>query len=260
MKLEFITEEDLYVLPLFEEFFRNVPADFEIVRVSCCRIMGNRPRLQLVRELIWLYGITGFCRMVMRHLIARLLSHLPRQPRASRYYSIEQLCASYGVEYARIGNPNAEPFAQEVTARGADILVSVACPFILKRRLLETPPLGCINLHNAPLPKYKGMMPTFWQLYHGERSVGLTIHYMTEKLDDGRVLFQGRLGIEPDETLDHLIRRSKRRAAKCLLQVLQEMGQGTAAAVPLIKEGASYFTFPNRQQIREFHRRGLRAI
>jgi methionyl-tRNA formyltransferase len=260
MKLEFITEEDLYVLPLFEEFFRNVPADFEIVRVSCCRLMGNRPRHQLIRELIWLYGLVGFFRMAARHLVARLLSRLPRRPGRRRYYSIEQLCAAYGVEYARIGNPNAESFAQEVTARGADILVSVACPFILKRRLLEVPPLGCINLHNAPLPQYKGMMPTFWQLFHGERSVGLTIHYMTEKIDDGRVLFQDRLEIEPAETLDHLIRRSKRRAAHCLAHVLQELCQGTATPVPLGKDNSSYFTFPSRQQIREFHRRGLRAI
>jgi methionyl-tRNA formyltransferase len=97
-------------------------------------------------------------------------------------------------------------------------------------------------------------------MFHGEKSVGLTIHYMTEKIDDGMVLFQDRLEIEPAETLDHLIRRSKRRAAHCLGRVLRELVNGTATPTPLDKENGTYFSFPSRQQIREFHRRGLRAI
>jgi len=260
MRVEFITEEDLYVLPLFEEFFRKFGAEFEIVRVSCCRIMGGRPRLKLLRELTWLYGIFGLLRLLARYAVAHLLSRLPRRRGANRYYSLKQLCAAYGVAYAPIGNPNADAFVDEVTARGADILISVACPFILKRRLLSLPRLGCVNLHNAPLPRYKGMMPTFWQMFHGEKSVGLTIHYMTEKIDDGMVLFQDRLEIERAETLDHLIRRSKRRAAHCLGRVLRELVNGTATPTPLDKENGTYFSFPSRQQIREFHRRGLRAI
>jgi hypothetical protein len=55
MKIEFVTEEDLYVLPLFEEFFRQYASEFEIVRVSCCRMMGNRRRLKLARDLTCLY-------------------------------------------------------------------------------------------------------------------------------------------------------------------------------------------------------------
>jgi methionyl-tRNA formyltransferase len=120
--------------------------------------------------------------------------------------------------------------------------------------------MGCINLHNAPLPRYKGMMPTFWQMLHGETAVGLTIHYMTEKIDDGRVLFQSMMEISRDETLDQVIRRSKERAAHSLAQVLRQLSEGTATAVVLSNEGGSYFTFPDRGAIREFRRRGLRAI
>lgn len=261
MKIEFLTEEDaLYILPFFEEFLRNFSATFEILQVSCCPLMGSRPRTQLVRELLWLYGAIGFSRLLTRYLIARVLSPMPRGPDAGRYYSISQLCAAYGVPYRRIGNPNTEAFVSEVAGRKADIVVSVACPYILKRRILETPRLGCINLHHAPLPRYKGMMPTFWQLYHGESHVGLTIHSMAEKIDEGQALLQDNLEVRSGESLDELIRRSKRRAAYALARVLGDLDAGTARPVPLGQEDASYFTFPNRAQIREFRRRGFRAI
>jgi methionyl-tRNA formyltransferase len=260
MKIEFLTEDDFYVLPLFEEFFRRHASRFDIVRVSCCRTMGNRPRGELLRHLLCLYGFTGFMRLLGRYGAARLLSRLPRGPNAPGYYSIEQLCGAYGVPYERIGNPNAEDFRQAVSDRRAEVLISVACPYILKRALLEMPPLGCINLHNAPLPRYKGMMPTFWQVFHGETALGLTIHYMTEEIDDGQILFQDWMEVRQDDTLDQLIRRSKRRAAQCLAQVLDRLETGTIQPVPLSKENSSYFTFPNRDEIREFRRRGLRAI
>jgi len=260
MKIEFLTEEDMYVLPFFEELFRDYAGDLEIVRVSCCRAMGNRSRRQLLRALVSLYGPVGFLRLAARHAGSRVLSLLPRRRGGRHYYSIRQLCTSYGVSYGRVQNPNAEEYLQALADRAPDLIVSVACPFILKRRLLETPRLGCINLHNAPLPRYKGMMPTFWQLFHGERAVGLTIHYMNEKIDEGHVLFQDRMDIRPGETLDQLIRRSKRRAAHCLVDVLGQLEDGSARSVPLSKAGSTYFTFPNLDQIREFRRRGLRAI
>jgi methionyl-tRNA formyltransferase len=104
------------------------------------------------------------------------------------------------------------------------------------------------------------MMPTFWQMYHGEPKAGLTVHYMSEKVDEGAALLQEDLNIEPGETLDDLIRRSKRHAAHCLARVLRSIASNTATTLPLNREKGSYFTFPTFAEIREFHRRGLRAI
>ena len=260
MRIEFLTQEDsLYTLPFFEELFR-ISTDVDIVHVSCCPIMGERPRSQLARELLWLYGPAGFARLCSRYVASRCLSRLRRPRNARRYYSIQQLCQSYSVSFESIQNPNSEDFISQILSRGSDMIVSVACPYILKRRLLSTPPMGCINLHHALLPRYRGMMPTFWQLYNGERSVGLTIHYMTEKLDEGGCLLQETLDIDPTETLDELIRRSKKRAARSLVRVLGQLESGAPVPVTLAGKEGSYFTFPSRQQIREFHCKGLRAI
>lgn len=261
MRIEFLTQDDpLYILPLFEEFFRSQGGQFEVVRVSSCPTMGSRSRSKLVRELLQLYGPFGLARLLTRVAASKLMGKRRVPAGAPHYYSLRQLCWAYGAEYRDIGNPNAPEFVAEVKERNCDLIVSVACPYILKKDLLSIPRLGCINIHHAPLPRYKGMMPTFWQMYHGEKSVGLTIHKISERIDEGAALLQERLTIEPGETLDHLIRRSKRHAAHCLVKVLNNIQTGSVEPKPLDQATSSYFTFPTFDEIREFHRRGLRAI
>jgi methionyl-tRNA formyltransferase len=261
MRIEFITDDNpLYVLPFFEEFFRNYGAEFKIVHVSSCRSMGKRPRRKLAEELFHLYGYIGSLRLAARIASARCLGLLPKSKNAPRFYTLEQLCRAYGVPCQRIDNPNTRQSLAEFESRASDLIVSVACPYILKKELLELPRLGCINIHNAKLPKYKGMMPTFWQMFHGETEIGITVHYMASAIDEGAVLLQDGLKIEPAESLDHLMRRAKRFGALCMARVLRSLGSKTQSVTTVDERQGSYFTFPTIEQIREFRRRGLKAI
>jgi methionyl-tRNA formyltransferase len=261
MKIEFLTQDDpLYILPFFEEFFRYYGEEFKILQISLSRAMGKRPRLQLMRELFNLYGVSGSVRIAGRLLRARLLDRIPRRRGAGRYDTLYQLCRSYGLPCARIGSPNAPEFIEGARLRCADVIVSVACPYILKEALIELPLRGCVNIHHAPLPRYKGMMPTFWQMYNAEGRVGVTVHYMVPKVDQGAALLQEFLPIESGESLDQLIRRSKRHGAHCMARVLRQIAQGTQQVLLPSAEDGSYFTFPTLEQIRAFRRRGLCAI
>jgi methionyl-tRNA formyltransferase len=261
VRIEFITQDDpIYILPLFEEFFRHYSQVCKVEGIACCRTMGNRPRRQLLLELKQLYGVTGLMRLLSRVAVGRIVGMWPMGRNAGRYFSLSQLCRAYDVPYQTIDNPNAADFVAAVKKRNCDVIVSVACPYILKKAFLEIPRLGCINIHHAPLPRYKGMMPTFWQMYHGEQSVGLTVHYMAEKVDEGAALLQEELKINSEETLDTVIRRSKRHAAHALASVLQRIASGSCTTIPLNSERGSYFTFPTRTEICEFQQRGLRAI
>jgi methionyl-tRNA formyltransferase len=261
MRIEFLTQDDpLYVLPFFDEFVRHYVSEFQILQIATSPVMGKRSRSQMIKELTQLYGPVGMVRLTARVAGARILGKLPKRAGASRYSTLSQLCHSHGILHEKIGNPNASEFVESVRRRGADLLVSVACPYILKAPLLTIAPKGAINIHHAPLPRYKGMMPTFWQMFHGEKSVGLTIHYMSARIDEGEALLQEKQAIEPGESLDHLIQRSKRYGAHCMAQVLRQIRDGRVERTPLDHSQGSYFTFPTAEEIREFRRRGNRAI
>jgi methionyl-tRNA formyltransferase len=66
-----------------------------------------------------------------------------------------------------------------------------------------------LNLHNAPLPRYRGMSPINWALKNGERSHGVTLHEVTPGVDSGPIVSQVEYSIYPDtdEVID-VYRRS----------------------------------------------------
>jgi methionyl-tRNA formyltransferase len=104
------------------------------------------------------------------------------------------------------------------------------------------------------------MMPTFWQMYHGESYLGVTVHLMGAKIDEGTALLQEVMEIPAGATLHDLIRRSKRHGAHCIAQALRLFNSNSCSLKPLNTEKGTYFTFPTVDEIREFHRRGYRAI
>jgi methionyl-tRNA formyltransferase len=61
-----------------------------------------------------------------------------------------------------------------------------------------------VNIHNGPLPQYRGVNPINWALKNGECRHGVTIHEMTPGIDDGPVLAQRLFPIDPalDEVID----------------------------------------------------------
>ncbi|HTY84373.1 MAG TPA: formyltransferase family protein [Silvibacterium sp.] len=84
-----------------------------------------------------------------------------------------------------------------------DLAVSVFYDKIIKAWFIDK----CkriINLHNGPLPKYRGVSPINWALKNGENEHGVTIHEITPGIDDGPIIGQVKYSIYPafDEVID----------------------------------------------------------
>jgi methionyl-tRNA formyltransferase len=139
-----------------------------------------------------------------------------------------------------------------------DLIVSVSCPQIFRGPLIELPPQGCLNMHGALLPKYRGIAPSFWMMVQGEGKAGVTVFFVNEGIDAGDVIEQDGFEIYAEETLDQFIIRSKQIACHALLRAIKKVEEGNPQRVPLNTEEGSYFGFPTREAYREFRRRGRR--
>ena len=87
--------------------------------------------------------------------------------------------------------------------RSIDLAVSVFYDKIIKAWFIDS----CkriINLHNGPLPKYRGVSPINWALKNEEIEHGITIHEITPGIDDGPIISQVKYSIYPefDEVID----------------------------------------------------------
>ena len=69
-----------------------------------------------------------------------------------------------------------------------DLLVSILGSEIFKKDLLNIAPLGCINLHSSLLPKYRGLLPSFWILKNKEKFSGVSVFFVDEGIDSGQII------------------------------------------------------------------------
>jgi methionyl-tRNA formyltransferase len=116
--------------------------------------------------------------------------------------SLSGWARSNGVAIVESGHYKDLPEALLANQR-IDLAVSIFYDRIIKAWFIDS----CkriINLHNGPLPKYRGVSPINWALKNGEYEHGVTIHEITPGIDDGPIVGQVKYSIYPeiDEVID----------------------------------------------------------
>lgn len=260
MRIFFITQDDPFFIKIFfDRFFEVRPEGVEIVGAAVARTMGESKRA-LLKRLYDFYGPVDLVRMLSRYGVRQLLAQTVGRISRRHPVTLEQVFRSHGVPVVRPTNVNGKKFRGWLSEQQPDLLVSVAAPQIFKKRLLAIPRIACINVHTARLPKYRGMLPNFWVLYHGDPTSAVTVHTMDEKIDRGRMLVQREFPIEADESLDQLIRRTKRLGAECVAETIERIGREGLVPIDPPEVEPSYFSFPTREHARELRARGRRLL
>lgn len=267
MKILFITQDDPFYIPhFFREFFDHLD-DPEIVvhGVVIQAPLGKKSLRGLVKQMLGFYGPVDFARVGAKYVAWKALNKLAVRGFGGRFpgaFSLEHLLLARGIPIVHAANVNAPEFVGRVRSEGIDLVVSVAASAKFRAELLRAPPLGCINVHNSRLPVNRGMLPNFWSLYHSDTQPvsGMTVHRMNETLDDGAIVLQEDLHLDPRESLDRLIVRTKKLNAHLILRALALFKRGEAPSLPNDASKATYNTFPTREDVRRFREKGLKLL
>lgn len=257
----FITQDDpFYVRLFFEAFFKSYEALDAVKGVVIAKAMGKKSIFQLARQMFDFYGPIDFLRMGLKYAFHKLMAHAPALSLKNRSYSLTQLCHRHDIEVIHEENINGELFRRNIEGKDLDLIISVAAPMIFKSDLIRLPKYGCINIHSGKLPKYRGMLPNFWQMYYGEKSVGITIHEINPGIDDGRIVLQKEVAIAQHQTLEALIERTKRIGAEVMIEAIDLIKSGNVVYKENPVSEGSYFSFPTRKDVIVFKRRGGRIM
>jgi methionyl-tRNA formyltransferase len=137
-----------------------------------------------------------------------------------------------------------------------DLLISIAGNQIFKKNLINLAPKGCLNLHTALLPKYRGLMPTFWVLKNGEEETGVSVFFVDEGIDSGPILVQKRIPISRNESQRDLILKTKKIGMDAIIEALDLIYSGEYTLIPNDESKMTYYSFPSRNDVREFKKLG----
>jgi methionyl-tRNA formyltransferase len=244
-----LTQDEPFAVPVLLEELLGEKAD-RIAAVFIAPPTSRRETFgELVRRWYLAFGPWAFLQYGLRYLKGRLVGPRPAQ-----------VARRYGVEVHEVEDVNAPELLDRLREMDVDLIISAACPQILRRELLSLPPLGCINVHSGPLPRYRGMMPTFWVLYEHEDETAVSVHFMNEKLDDGPIILQEAVPIREDETQASLMGRCKVVGGRLLAQAIDLFEMDEVQTTPNPREEATYYSFPTADEGRRFRAEGGRWL
>ena len=157
------------------------------------------------------------------------------------FASVAELAVLHGIQVITPDNPNVPEVVEQIRALQPDFFFSFYYREMLKRELLEIPRCGALNMHGSLLPKYRGRVPVNWAIIKGETETGSTLHYMTEKPDNGDIVAQHAVPILPDDTALEVFQKVTVAAEIALNGALPALLAGKAQAMKQDLSKGAYF-------------------
>jgi len=256
MRVYVLTQEDAFYIPrMLDHLLVERP---DVVGVG---VVPGELQPGHLRRYWTMLGTRDFLVTGVRLAGYRLLDAVSRLVPMPQSYSVRGAVRRCAVTCEAVPDVNAPTFVESLRSREIELLVSIACPQRMGASLLALPTRGAINIHGALLPRYQGLLPSFWVLAKGESQTGVTVHWMDAQIDHGEILLQSSVAITRDDTVHSLVRRSKVEVGKHLLvDAIAAVDNGDAPRVPMDHGAATYFSYPDPAALSEFRARGRRFI
>ena len=102
----------------------------------------------------------------------------------------------------------------------ADLIVSAYFGSLIPQAILVNAKYGGLNLHPSLLPNYRGPSPAQWAILRGDKTSGITIIKMTEKIDAGKIVSSQKISITLKETSQSFYKKAFNTGARLLIQIL----------------------------------------
>lgn len=252
MNVLIITQDDPFYLPECLGYLVNAfPSHSRIVG---CVILDASP-FGKPRETQWrkalrtlnTFGMGFFARYTLQYL-AKLFGGP----------GVADVMGKHGVPVVRLDkNINNTESLDVIRSFHPEVIISITANQVFKKALIGIPTKGVINLHTSLLPKYRGLLPTFWVLKNGETRTGVSVFFVDEGIDSGPIIVQKAFEIG-EMTQEQLIVATKRLGMDAIIEAMDKIQEGGYALIPNQADEATYYSFPTREDVQTFLQAGKR--
>ncbi|XP_070522001.1 methionyl-tRNA formyltransferase, mitochondrial isoform X2 [Cardiocondyla obscurior] len=110
--------------------------------------------------------------------------------------------------------------------------IVVSFGYLIPLNIINSFPLGMLNVHASLLPRWRGAAPEIYSLMNGDTQTGITIMKVAEKFDTGEIVTQEKISIHADETLPELNEKLAELGANVLIDVIGKLPQVLSLSKP----------------------------
>lgn len=131
-----------------------------------------------------------------------------------------------------------------------DLILTMAYGQIVPTGVLECPKIGCLNLHGSILPKYRGAAPIQRAIMNGDKTTGITLMEMVEKMDVGRMYDKEEVIIEDNDNYSSICDKLSLASIKVATRSILDYANGE---LPGVEQDESEATFANKIKPEDEH-------
>ena len=136
---------------------------------------------------------------------------------------LKNISIDKGIRFTTHQNVNSDEFVNWGSKFECDIFVSMSFNQIFKNKLINLPPLKTINCHAGKLPFYRGRNILNWVLINDESDFGITVHFVDEGIDTGKIILQENFQINDDDDYSTLLGRAYIGCAEVLYKAIKNI-------------------------------------
>src|ERR1700738_4594625 len=173
---------------------------------------------------------------------------------------VEQQARRLGIPILTPATLKTPEAAHEFRAHGADAAVVVAYGMILPQAILDTPKLGCFNLHASLLPRWRGAAPINRAIMEDDAETGVMVMKMDVGLDTGDVAMAERLAISDKMTAADLHDALAPLGADLMVRAMGALERGKLQLTKQGDDGVTYAAKIDKAEARIDWTKPARAV
>ncbi len=179
------------------------------------------------------FAVPSLEALVSRGIKVRLTMTQPDRPfgrkRSPKATPVKEAAEKLGIPVLCCENLKDERVQEQIRAVAPDFIAVVAFGQKVPEEVISVPGLACLNVHPSLLPKYRGGNPISRAIMNGDKATGVSVIYLTERLDAGDLCLQEEVQIGPEETFGELEKKLASTGARCLISAMEDVVLGRAS-------------------------------
>jgi len=177
------------------------------------------------------------------------------------YKAFDDFSCFLSSELKEVNQINSPEIMDTLAELSPDLIISIRYGQILKEAVINLPTKGVLNLHSGILPKYKGVMATFWALKNNDSELGTTLHTIENgSIDTGRIIKTSKMKSRADKSyLWHVLELYKQGSLD-IVAAIESLERDELLHSEAQEESDLYFTFPTEIECNDFEKSGFTIV
>ena len=181
------------------------------------------------------YALTSLRAVFAKHEIVGILTRADKPNRRGNkieFSPVKLFALEHGIPFFQPENMKDPALFEQLKALSPDISVVVAYGMMIPDTIIDLPKHNTINLHGSLLPKYRGAAPMQYSVLNGDSETGVSIMYVTARLDAGDVIHAKSLPLDESATYGDVHDSLAELGAEALIEALEMIESGRAVRIP----------------------------